>query len=289
MGRGSVQAVADILLLRGVDAGIVRKDTLAYLERKGFADNIRNQFVYVTKMFNEEMHVLAPKAIQSIKDLDGKTVAVDLPDSSTFVTSINVLESLGIKPHLLYIEPRIALGMLRKGDIDAIIAVEGKPVPWLKEVKDPNLHLVAVDYDKALREDYLPAELSAEDYPSLIDPSTRVGTIAAEALLASYNWQSGSDRYQRLALLVESLFSHTAQLQQPPFHPKWQELALTAPVAGWTRFKAAQDWIDRKAPVTSAAPPGTLGANARALSPDDQALYQEFLEWKASRQKPRSR
>jgi branched-chain amino acid transport system substrate-binding protein len=289
MGRGSVQAVADILLLRGVDAGIVRKDTLAYLERKGFADNIRHQFVYVTKMFNEEMHVLAPKSIQTIKDLDGKTVAVDRPDSSTFVTSINVLESLGIKPHLLYIEPRIALGMLRKGDIDAIIAVEGKPLQWLKEVNDPDLHLVAVDYDKTLRADYLPAELSADDYPNLIAPSTRVGTIAAEALLATYNWQTDSDRYHRLALLVESMFSHTAQLQQPPFHPKWQELALMAPVAGWTRFKAAQDWIDRSAPVASAASPGTLGANARSLSPDDQALYREFLEWKANRQKPRSR
>src|SRR5438270_1004144 len=39
MGSGSVQAVADILLLKGVDAGIVRKDTLAYLERKDFANN----------------------------------------------------------------------------------------------------------------------------------------------------------------------------------------------------------------------------------------------------------
>ena len=62
-----------------------------------------------------------------------------------------------------------------------------------------------------------------------------------------------------------------------------------APVAGWTRFKAAQDWIDRKAPAAAAASPGARGANARSLSPDDQALYQEFLEWKASRQKPRSR
>jgi branched-chain amino acid transport system substrate-binding protein len=287
MGRGSVQAVADILLLRGVDAGIVRKDTLAYLERKNFADNIRNQFVYVTKMFNEEMHVLAPKAIQTIRDLDGKTVAVDLPDSSTFVTSINVFESLGVKPHLLYIEPRIALEMLRKGEIDAIIAVEGKPVQWLSQVNDPNLHLVAVDYDKALRDDYLPAQLSSEDYPNLISPSTRVGTIAAEAVLASYNWQPGSDRYRRLALLVESLFSRTAQLQRPPFHPKWQELALVAPVAGWTRFKAAQDWIDRNAPVSAASSTSTLGAHASSLSPDDQALYREFLEWKANRQKPR--
>jgi len=221
MGRGSVQAEADILLLRGVDAGIVRKDTLAYLERKNFADNIRSQFVYVTKMFNEEMHVLAPKTIQSMKELDGRTVAVDLPDSSTFVTSINVFERLNIKPHLLYMEPRIALDMLRRGDIDAIIAVEGKPLPWLSQVNDPNLHLVPVDYDKSLRDDYLPAQLSPEDYPNLISGANPVDTIAGEAVLASYNWQPGNDRYRRLALLVEQLFSHVSQLQRPPFHPKW--------------------------------------------------------------------
>jgi hypothetical protein len=67
MGRGSVQAVSDILLLRGVDAGIVRKDTLSYLDRKDFAKDIRNQFVYVAKMFNEEMHVLAPRTITSMR------------------------------------------------------------------------------------------------------------------------------------------------------------------------------------------------------------------------------
>ncbi|NUS18257.1 MAG: TRAP transporter substrate-binding protein, partial [Mesorhizobium sp.] len=33
VGRGSVQSVADILFLQGVDLGIVRADTLDYLER----------------------------------------------------------------------------------------------------------------------------------------------------------------------------------------------------------------------------------------------------------------
>jgi branched-chain amino acid transport system substrate-binding protein len=284
LGRGSVQAVADILLLRGVDAGIVRKDTLAYLERKDFANNIRNQFVYITKMFNEEMHVLAPQTIQSMKDLDGKTVAVDLPDGSTFVTAINVFEHLGIKPHLLYIEPRLALEQLRKGDIDAIIAVEGKPLQWLAQVNDPNLHLVPVEYDKSLRDEYLPAQLSSDDYPNLISSSAPVDTIASEAILASYNWQPGSDRYRRLALLVDSLFSHMAQLQQPPYHPKWQELAPMAPVAGWTRFSAAQEWVDRNTPVASAATAGVLGSRASSSSipQDDPELYREFLEWKAA-------
>src|SRR5215470_11467197 len=155
MGRGSVQAVADILLLRGVDAGIVRKDTLSYLDRKDFAKDIRNQFAYVTKMFNEEMHVLAPRTIASVRELDGKTVVVDLPDSSTFVTAINVFERLNIKPHLIYQEPRLALDMLRKGEVDAVVAIEGKPLTWLNQVSDRNLHLVPVEYAKSVHDDYL--------------------------------------------------------------------------------------------------------------------------------------
>jgi TRAP-type uncharacterized transport system substrate-binding protein len=285
LGRGSVQAVADILLLKGVDAGIVRKDTLAYLERKDFANNIRNQFVYVTKMFNEEMHVLAPRTIRSMKDLDGKTVVVDLPDASTFVTSINVFDRLGIKPHLLYIEPRLALEMLSKGEIDAIVAVEGKPVQWLSQVRDPNLHLVPVEYEKTLQEEYLPSQLSSADYPNLVSDTAPVDTIAAEAVLASYNWPPTSDRYRRLSLLVDSLFTRVAQLQRPPFHPKWKEVALKAPVAGWTRLQAAQEWIDRNSPSPGATAASATVEAPRAAKPLDRndPLYREFLEWRANR------
>src|SRR3982074_3683919 len=49
VGRGSVQSVADILFLQGVDLGIVRADTLDYLGKKGFAKEIKKQFSYVTK------------------------------------------------------------------------------------------------------------------------------------------------------------------------------------------------------------------------------------------------
>jgi branched-chain amino acid transport system substrate-binding protein len=285
LGRGSVQAVADILLLRGVDAGIVRKDTLAYLERKDFANNIRNQFVYVTKMFNEEMHVLAPKTVRSLKELDGKTVVVDLPDSSTFVTSINVFERLGIKPHLVYIEPRLALEMLRKGDIDAIVAVEGKPLQWLSQIRDTNLHLVPVEYEKPIQGEYLPSKLSSEDYPNLISDAAPVDTIAAEAVLASYNWPPNSDRYRRLSLLVESLFTRVAQLQRPPFHPKWKEMAVKAPVAGWTRFQAAQEWINRNIPSVETVAASTAVEPASAGKPinRDDPLFREFLQWRASR------
>jgi TRAP-type uncharacterized transport system substrate-binding protein len=283
LGRGSVQAVADILLLKGVDAGIVRKDTLAYLERNDFANNIRNQFVYVAKMFNEEMHVLAPRAIRSMKDLDGKTVVVDLPDSSTFVTSINVFERLGIRPHLVYVEPRLAVDMLRKGEVDAIVAVEGKPVQWLSQVSDPNLHLVPVEYEKSLNEEYLPSELSSADYPNLVSGAP-VDTIAAEAILASYNWPATSERYRRLSIMVDSLFSRIAQLQRPPYHPKWKEFALRAPVAGWTRFQAAQEWVDRNfPPAGTAAASAAVDTSHEPTQKDAGPALRQFLKWRTNR------
>src|ERR1700684_725620 len=96
VGRGSVQRVADILFLQGVDLGIVRADTLDYLERKGFAKDIKKQFTYVTKLYNEEMHVIAPKSIRNLKELDGKTISVDLPNGGTFVTALTVFERLGM-------------------------------------------------------------------------------------------------------------------------------------------------------------------------------------------------
>src|SRR5437868_7785928 len=168
VGRGSVQSVADILFLQGVDLGIVRADTLDYLEKKGFAKDIKKQFTYVTKLYNEEMHVIASKSVRSLRDLDGKTVSVDLPNGGTFVTALTVFERLGMKPNVVYIEQRIALEKMRKGDIDAVIVVGGKPYKSVSGFKDDRFHLVTVNYDKPLQKDYLPASLSAKDYPNLI-------------------------------------------------------------------------------------------------------------------------
>src|SRR6202789_677585 len=135
IGRGSVQSVADILFLQGVDLGIVRADTLDYLEKKGIARDIKKQFTYVTKLYNEEMHVIASKSIHNLKELDGKTVSVDLPNGGTFVTALTVFERLGIKPKVVYIEQRIALEKLRAGEIDAVIVVGGKPYKAVSSFK----------------------------------------------------------------------------------------------------------------------------------------------------------
>jgi TRAP transporter TAXI family solute receptor len=288
VGRGSVQ---------GVDLGVIRSDTLDYLEKKGYATNIKNQLSYITKLYNEEMHVVAAKTIQKMSDLDGKTVSVDLPNGGTFITAITVFDRLGIKPKFVYIEQRVAYEKLRKGEIDAMVAVQGVPSKFTTTIKDERFHLVPIDYAPALQADYLPSQLKAEDYPSLIPAGQRVDTIAVPAILAAYNWAPGSERYKKVDRFVQAFFDRFEDLQKPPFHPKWKEVTLAAPLQGWKRFAAAQAWLDRHANTASetrrkfdqfiAARGLDPGKSASATPEQNSALFEQFLEWqRASAAKP---
>jgi TRAP transporter TAXI family solute receptor len=288
VGRGSVQSVADILFLQGVDIGIVRADTLDYLERKGFAKDIKKQFTYVTKLYNEEMQIIAPKSINSLRDLEGKTVSVDLPNGSTFVTVLTVADRIGMKANWVYIEQRIAMEKLKKGEVDAVIVVGGKPYKSVSNFgNDGRFHLVKVDYEKPLQGDYLPATLTAKDYPNLIAEGESVDTIAVPALLAAYNWAPNTDRYRKIANFVDAFFTKFPQFQNPPFHPKWKEVSLAAPLAGWQRLPAAQQWLDTHGiePLTRSRFDDflkqTSAAGKMPSDTDKETLFKQFKAWEA--------
>ena len=288
-GRGSVQSIADILFLKGVDLGIVRADTLDYLERKGFAKDIKKQFTYVTKLYNEEMQVIAPKSIATLKDLEGKKVSVDLPNGGTFVTALTVFERLGIKANFVYVEQRIAMEKLKAGEIDAVIVVGGKPYKSVSTFgNDGRFHLAKVDYAKPLQSDYLPATLTAKDYPNLIKEGESVDTIAVPAVLAAYNWAPNTERYRKLALFVDAFFTKFPALQNPPFHPKWKEVSLAAPLSGWNRLPVAQQWLDKHGvePVTRQRFEAFLKQSPTAANVSDadkEKLFRQFQAWDAEK------
>jgi TRAP transporter TAXI family solute receptor len=290
IGRGSVQGVSDILFLKGVDLGIVRADTLAYLEKKGYANDIRKRFTYVTKLYNEEMQVIAPKTIKTLNDLEGKTVSVDLPNGGTFVTALTVFERLGIKANFVYVEQRIAMEKLKKGELDAVIVVGGTPYVSVTTFKnDGRFHLAGVDYAKSLQSDYMPATLTSNDYPNLIAEGETVDTIAVPAVLAAYNWSPDTERSRRLALFVDAFFTKFPALQNPPFHPKWKEISLTAPLAGWNRLPLAERWLVKHGlePVKRERFDAFLQENPAATNiqseADKEALFRQFQAWDAAR------
>jgi len=275
----------------------VRADTLDYLERKGFAKDIKKQFTYVTKLYNEEMTVIAPKSIHNLRELDGKRVSVDLPNGGTFVTALTVFERLGLKADFAYIEQRIAMEKLRKGELDAVVIVGGKPYKSVSNFNnDGRFHLVTVDYDKPLQGDYLPARLTSADYPNLISKDEgQVDTIAVPAVLAAYNWPTNTDRYRKLALFVDAFFTKFPIFQNPPFHPKWKETSLSAPLPGWQRLPAAQQWLEahgieqgmraRFETFLQQNPTAAKGVQSEA---DKDALFKQFQAWQAEQDNARA-
>jgi TRAP-type uncharacterized transport system substrate-binding protein len=244
----------------------------------------------VTKLYNEEMHVIASKSIRSLRDLDGKTVSVDLPNGGTFVTALTVFERLGMKPKVVYIEQRIAMEKMKAGEIDAVIVCGGKPYRSVSNFKDDRFHLVTVNYEKPLQNDYLPASLTAKDYPNLISGEERVDTIAVPAVLAAYNWAPNTDRYRKIAQFVDAFFTKFPTFQNPPFHPKWKEVSLSAPLQDWQRLPAAEQWLRshnieavtrtrfeeflKQSPATAAKAQTDV---------DKEALFRQFQAWEAEK------
>ena len=93
-----------------------------------------------------------------------------------------------------------------------------------------------------------------------------------------------------MAKFVDAFFSHIDEFHKPPRHPKWKESSISIVVPGWTRFKAAQDWLDANAAKPAAQTQPTqpaadfvrfLERSGRPnLTADEKAkLYQQFLEW----------
>jgi hypothetical protein len=109
-----------------------------------------------------------------------------------------------------------------------------------------------------------------------------VQTIAIPTVLAAFNWPRGSNRYARVERLADHLFSRLETLQGPGFHPKWKDVVLNAQVPGLTRFRGAQDWLDRTTAVAQSAPQNPPAA--LTLTPANERLYREFLVWRKNQQ-----
>jgi TRAP transporter TAXI family solute receptor len=241
IGKGSVRNIEDLLLLRGVDVAIVQSDVLDFYKRAGLVPNIEQKIHYITKLYNEEVHVLAKSDYGTIDDLAGKRVNFGTEGSGTFMTAGIIFDDLGIEVDISSYPEPIALERLRTGEIDALVFVGGKPLKLIQDVnRQEGLHLLAIPPER-IKAAYLPSDLTADAYPGLIDPGKPVQTVAVTAVLAAYNWPDGHPRRGKLTRFIERFFANFDRLLEPPFHPKWREIDLRAPVPGWQRIAPAEN------------------------------------------------
>ena len=241
VGRGSLQNLADIMLLRGADIGIVQSDVLAYARQQRRLPGLGWLVQYIAKLYDEEIHVLARSDIGSLADLAGQPVNVDVHGSGTAITASVTFEALGIAPDFRNDPQDVALDKLKRGEIAALIYVVGKPARLFSDIPaGSGLKFLPFEMTPALIETYLPARLTSAEYPNLVPGDAPVNTIAVGAVMAVYGWTPGTERYRKLAVFVTDFFAKFDAFLHPPRHPKWREVNLAAQVPGWTRFEVAE-------------------------------------------------
>jgi TRAP-type uncharacterized transport system substrate-binding protein len=256
VGKGSLANLTDLKLLRGIDIAILQTDTLDYAREQQLFPGIEASITYIAKLYNEEFHLLARPEINSVADLANQKVNVDLRDSGTAITAARLFELLKLPVTLTNDPPVVALEKLRNGEITALAFVAGKPAPFFRDIKGGDgLHLLAVPFSSAMAAGYLPARLTATDYPSLVPQSRPVDTVGVGAVLVAANLQEAPERYRNVANFVEAFFAGFQSLLEPGRHPKWREVNLAAELPGWRRYPPAEQWLQRNLQVAKAPNP----------------------------------
>lgn len=244
--RGPFDNMADLMLLRGVDAAILFGDTLEHFQNVEKVPRLLDRVNYVANLFPSEVHILVRPEINSLQDLKGKPVNFNSAGTAAAYSGPLIFKRLGIQVQEKFDPHPVAMREMRTSNKYAgTFWVTTKPIePLAKGDFPPGFKLLTVPYTKELEDLYLPATLESSDYPKLIPQGQRVETISVPTVLAVFNWQPGSDRHRRMIRFVDRLFERLPTLQKPPYDPAWKNVNLAAPIPGWRRFEPVQRKLD---------------------------------------------
>jgi TRAP transporter TAXI family solute receptor len=144
IGKGGGQNIRDVRFLKGVDLGITQANLLNVYRRSNEIGPVDDRFVYIAKLFNEEMHVVvrADSGVATIEELAGKRVNFSNVGSGTQLTTRDVFQRLGIKAEEVNLGQADALEKIRGGEIAATVLIAGKPAGAMAKLKADGFRLL---------------------------------------------------------------------------------------------------------------------------------------------------
>jgi TRAP-type uncharacterized transport system substrate-binding protein len=299
VGKSSLKNITDLRYLRGIDLAIVQADVLDDAKTHQVIPGI-DSLTYITKLYNEEFHLLTRPDIKVISDLSDQKVNVDLPGSGTDITAGRLFDQLKLRVTVTHDAQQVALDKLRKGDIAAITFVTGKPAPLFVGLSpEDGLHFLPIPFDATQNTAYAPTRLTSADYPGLVKPDQPIDTIAVGSILLAADLRQIPDRYNNIANFVDVFFTGFQSLLGPGYHTKWTEVNLAAEFPTLRRHDSATQWLQRNARVSSIQDPNKLkdmfarfiderrqAAGGKPMTDAEKAtLFQQFQNWQQT-QKP---
>ena len=165
-GNGAKETVTDLLFARGIDVGIVQTDVLAALKQKPPFPDMEKFLQYITKLYDQEIHILARNDIHSVNALRDARVNFGTYESGTYTSASTIFQTLGISVQSTMYPQPLALEKLRRGEIAAMVYAAGKPARLFQTIRpEEPLHFLSLPATDALRDFYKQTELNARDYP----------------------------------------------------------------------------------------------------------------------------
>lgn len=139
---GGAIANIDAIASKRLDAALVQAD-IAYwayhgtgiYKAKGAVQNLRA----IAMLYPESLHLAVRKdaKIRSVKDLKGKRVSLGDKDSGELVHGRLLLSAFGLNENQIkqsFLKPGPAADALAEGKLDAMLVVDGRPVPVINEL-----------------------------------------------------------------------------------------------------------------------------------------------------------
>ena len=138
LGKGPVQNVIDVLYLKSIDMGLVATDVPEFYKIQ-YGSNITERLRYIMKLYNDEIHIIAPSEIKTVFDLEGKRI--EAPKDVGLYSAKAIFSRLKI--NVTYDSSHLnddtgALQEVIDGKADAWIVGTAKVMPIARNIKNEN-------------------------------------------------------------------------------------------------------------------------------------------------------
>ena len=219
--KGSVENIYAVYQRPGIQLGIVQSDVLAFVARVQTDEalkRIAKKIKMVFPLYNEEIHLLAKKGINSFDDLANKRVAIGREGSGTYLTVRLLFKVSEVAPReMVTIDTDEALAELKAGRIDAMFYVAGLPVKLLAEgvTAADELQLVPIT-NKDIAEFYPRITIPGGTYAWQPQP---VESVTVKAVLVTFDYRRlDCENVGKFAQVV----STNIETLVKSGHPKWK-------------------------------------------------------------------
>ncbi len=203
-----------------VDLAIMQLDVLRFVTEillKQTGVNVLQEARVVLNLYPEEIHIISRNdKIRTIKDLQGKKVAVGPEKSGSALTAEVLLAGFELTVDRVFDAPESAVKKLAGGELDALIFIAGAPVPVFRNL-DSSYHFVSFPADSGLEQIYIKKRIEASVYPW----AGAVDTYAVPSVIMTRN-RDDREYVADLQKLVLAILANKDRLDASG-HPKWKD------------------------------------------------------------------